>query len=436
MNVELYMILPGLHTALAEWLACLVYIAPRSKRLHSLERWAVYAVFLAALIVINQIRTKQEGILWILYMAVGTSIMYLMILACCKAGPWKALYHWSHAFIAAEFAASLEWQINCYLVYKGYPENHGVMLIVMAVIYLMVFGVLGFLNRRGDLMKKQPHTTPQEALAAAGIALAMFALSNTTFALQDDVISTMTGAGVLFIRTLADLSGLFMLYAHDAQRREISLRYELEAMDSLLNRQYEQFKLAEANNETMHRIYHDLKHQIAFIKTEQDEQKKASYIAEMEKAVSLHEAEAVTGNSVLDIILTNKNLTCAENGITMTCFADATGLERLDVMDICSIFGNAIDNAIEYEIRQNEPDQRLIKVMVYQENHFLLIRVENFCRERIPLANGLPETSKKDARYHGYGLKSIRRAAEKYNGSMILSQEDDWFALTVLIPEE
>ena len=135
-------------------------------------------------------------------------------------------------------------------------------------------------------------------------------------------------------------------------------------------------------------------------------------------------------------ILTSKNLICAENGITMTCFADATGLERLDVMDICSIFGNAIDNAIEYEIRRNEPGQRLIKVTVYRENHFLLIRVENFCREQIPLVNGLPVTSKQDARYHGYGLKSIRRAAEKYNGSMILSQEDDWFTLTVLIPEE
>ena len=306
----------------------------------------------------------------------------------------------------------------------------------MAIIYVMVFGILGFLNRRGDLMKKQPHTTPQEALATTGIAVAMFALSNIAFALRNDVISSMMGSGVLFVRTLADFSGLFMLYAHDAQRREIYLRYELEAMDGLLNRQYEQFKLAEANNETMHRIYHDLKHQIAFIISEQDEQKKASYIAEMEKDVSIHEAETVTGNSVLDTILTSKNLLCAENGITMICFADASGLERLDVMDICSIFGNAIDNAIEYEMRCNEPAQRLIKVTVYQENHFLLIRIENFCQEKIQMVNGLPRTSKKDARYHGYGLKSIRCAAEKYNGSMILSQEDDWFTLTVLIPEE
>ena len=436
MSGELYTILPGLHTAIAEWLACLVYIMPRSKRIRGWRLWAVYAAFLVVLTATNLFRAEQDGILWILLMTVGITEMYLMILSCCEARPWKCLYHWAHAFIAAEFAASLEWQINCYLVYSGYPIDQIHMLIIMAVIYLLVFCVLGYLNHRGDLMKNQPHTSCQEALAAAGIALSMFALSNIAFMLRDNVISTTMGAGVLFVRTLADFSGLFMLYAHDAQRREIYLRHELEAMDNLLNRQYEQFKLAEANSEAMHRVYHDLKHQIAFIKSEQDAEKKASYIAEMEKVVGIHEAEASTGNSVLDTILTSKNLKCAENGITMTCFADATGLERLDVMDVCSIFGNAIDNAIEYEMRRNDPNQRLIKVTVYQENHFLLIRVENYCQDIIPLVNGLPRTSKEDARNHGYGLKSIRRAVEKYNGTMTLSQEDDWFMLNILIPIE
>ena len=85
---------------------------------------------------------------------------------------------------------------------------------------------------------------------------------------------------------------------------------------------------------------------IAFIKAEKDEEKKASYLREMETVVSIHEAEAVTGNSVLDTILTSKNLLCAKSGITMTCFADAAGLERLDVMDICSIFGNYIGTRV------------------------------------------------------------------------------------------
>ncbi len=436
MSAELYSTMPGLHTAIAEWLACLVYIIPRSKRLSGVRLWGVCLVFLAVLTGTNLLRASQDGIVWMLLMLVGMLEMYLLMLLCCKAGKWKTLYHWAHAFIAAEFSASLEWQVNCYLIYSGFKISEVGMLAVMMLIYLMAFGFLWFVNRRGNLMKNQPHTSPKEALSAAAIAVSMFALSNIAFAFRDSVVSTTMGAGVLFVRTMADFSGLFMLYAHDEQRREIYLRHELEAMDGLLNRQYEQFKLAQANNETVHRLVHDLKHQIAFIKAEPDEQKKASYLTEMETAVSIHEAEAVTGNSVLDTILTSKKLVCAENGIVITCFADASGLDRLDVMDICSIFGNAIDNAIEYEMTVQDPELRLIKVAVYPENCFLLIRVENYCTEKLVFHDGLLKSSKKNPQTHGYGLKSIRRAAEKYNGSMTISQDDSWFILTVLIPLE
>ena len=125
-----------------------------------------------------------------------------------------------------------------------------------------------------------------------------------------------------------------------------------------------------------------------------------------------------------------------ENGITMTCFADGSGMRFLDVMDLCSIFGNALDNAIEYEKKIGDPEKRLIKVTVYNQNRFLLIRIENYCEETIPLRDGLPVTTKKDPAIHGYGLKSIRHAAEKYGGSLNVTQEPPWFVLTVLIPAE
>ena len=119
MNMELYRTLPGLHTAIAEWIACLLYIFPRTKRLNGWKLWTVCAVFFVALAFTNLVRTRTDGVPWVFLMAGGIAEMYLMILLCCKAGVWKALYHWAHAFIAAEFAASLERQLNCYLVYGG-----------------------------------------------------------------------------------------------------------------------------------------------------------------------------------------------------------------------------------------------------------------------------------------------------------------------------
>ena len=123
-----------------------------------------------------------------------------------------------------------------------------------------------------------------------------------------------------------------------------------------------------------------------------------------------------------------------EHGIVMTCFADAKDLGFMDVMDICSIFGNAIDNAIECEQGIEAKDKRLIKVTVCTQNSFLLIRISNYCEREVVFEAGLPQSTKSNSQMHGYGVKSIRLAVDKYSGHMTMEQEDNWFTLTALIP--
>jgi len=106
----------------------------------------------------------------------------------------------------------------------------------------------------------------------------------------------------------------------------------------------------------------------------------------------------------------------------------------IDMMDICSIFGNAIDNAIECVEKIADQNMRLIKLTVRTQNRFLLIRVENCTDKAIDLNGGQPATTKENKESHGYGIKSIRKAAEKYGGCMTLEQQDGWFIMTVLIP--
>ena len=433
-NQELYDIFPRLHTAIAEWLACMVYIWPRSKRFTGWKLFAVCLGFAVLLMIPNYLSENATGFSWLGLMAVCMLLMLCMIRACCKASFRKALHSWSHAFLAAEFAASLEWQINCYIMYDVEKIIAWETFIVMGITYLVVFSILWLLNNRIALMKIIPHVSWTDAMASVLIALMMFSLGNFRFALPELTISKVTGAGILFVRTMADFAGLLLLYIIDMQRRALYARYELSSMDNLLNRQYEQFQAAEVNNESLRRVYHDLKHQIAFIREEKDLEKRESFLAHLDDAVSGYEAYANTGNAVLDTLLTSKNLICQEHRITMIIFADAKDMGFLDVMDICSIFGNAIDNAIEAEQRIGDPDSRLIKVTVRTQNRFLMIRIENYCTDKILMDNGLIATSKKDKKLHGFGIKSIRRAVDKYEGTMTIGQEEDWFILNMLIP--
>ena len=118
----------------------------------------------------------------------------------------------------------------------------------------------------------------------------------------------------------------------------------------------------------------------------------------------------------------------------MTCYADAGQMGFMHVMDVCSIFGNAIDNAIECVCKIADEDKRLIKVTVYTQNHFLLIRIENYCESPVTFDSGLPVTTKADSQMHGYGVKSIKQAVEKYRGHLDVEQEENWFRITALIP--
>lgn len=366
---------PRAHTAIAEWLACIVFMLPMKKRLKNWQLGLLYAGVLAAFLI-----TNQDHYPFLLIILLDFLYMLIMIGVGCKLSWAEIGYYWAYAFISSEFAASLEWQINYYLIAAGAIRPGWQTYIGLILVCAVVFGVLFQINRRINRSRERLRVNAREMLSALVIVLAAFLISNINFAFRDNIFTQLLGAGVLYSRTLVDFGGMVMLFAHSESRREVNLRLELEAMENLLNRQYEQYRQFEHNNRALHRIYHDLKHQLAFIRMEENEEKRESYLSELVQAINVYESEVNTGSSVLDTLLTSKNIVCREHGITMTCFADAHDLDFIDVMDVCAIFGNAIDNAIECEQKNGDPQTRLIKVNVYTQNRFLLIRVENYVR--------------------------------------------------------
>lgn len=116
--------------------------------------------------------------------------------------------------------------------------------------------------------------------------------------------------------------------------------------------------------------------------------------------------------------------------------ADGTLLGCVSEMDMCTLVGNALDNAIEYERLLDDDERRLIHVTVSRVNGFVLIRVENYINNpgAFVIRNGLPVTTKGNTDYHGFGLKSIRYTAMSYGGTLTVTIRDHWFDLRVLIP--
>ena len=164
-----------------------------------------------------------------------------------------------------------------------------------------------------------------------------------------------------------------------------------------------------------------------------DERKK--WIDSLEQELESYSPELETGNSVLDTLIAGKMMNCRANNIKITCVADGDILDFMHVADICTIFGNALDNAIESVTLIDDPEKRLIHLSLSQKKNFVLIQINNYCENTITLKNGYPVTTKADKGNHGFGLKSIRYTIEKYHGTLNFDLNDNWFELKMLIPK-
>ncbi|MCP1110925.1 ATP-binding protein [Ohessyouella blattaphilus] len=434
MMEQMFPDIPRLYTAIAEWIACVIYIIPLKKKLKGMRLILVLAGMLGLQCLVQGIAGRMPIAFWVPGMILAMVFMYLNIYCCCDLSLLDTGYCCARAFITAEFAASLGWQLYCFFFLGRTMDNRVVPVMVMGLTYAAVFFMIYLLESKRILRNVRLGVSGKELISAVLIAAAAFIISNVYFAVQTTVFQGQTGAALFFIRTVVDFSGLTMLYAQQEQRNEIRLRREVEALDQVLNRQYEQYQQSKGNIELLNRKYHDLKHQIAIIRSEEDPEKKESYLVEMDHAIKIYESNNNTGNKVLDVVLTGKNMYCVEHHINLTCVIDGQQLAFMKAMDICSIFGNALDNAIESVMKLKEQEKRLIRVAVYSQNNLLMMRFENYIEEVPAFEEGLPATTKKNKDFHGYGIKSIKHTAEKYGGNLTIHTEDNWFVLRVLIP--
>lgn len=425
--------IPRIYTAIAEWMACMLFILPVKKRFDRVKT----GVLMAAALVIQSLFLTMTGSVriyfWIPCMIIAVLLMIGFIYGCCDISLTDAGYFGMIAFVAAEFTASIEWQIVCFF-WNGTVPAVIIQIVMLVLIYGSVAVILYKMLHMHLPKDGKMGISLKEYISGLVIAIAVFAVSNISFLTENTPFSGRYSFEIGNIRTLVDLGGIAILYAHLTQCCELRVRKELEAVQNVLQNQYVQYKQSRESIELINYKYHDLKHQIAVLRSEEDPKKREEFLNRMEEEIRQYEAQNKTGNKVLDTVLTTKSLYCAKHGITFTCVADGTLLDFMDVMDICSIFGNALDNAIECELKIQEKEKRLIHVTVSKQKQFLILRFENYCEETLQYQEGTPVTTKKEKEFHGYGLKSIQYTVNKYDGAVSMNLEDNWFELKVLIP--
>lgn len=227
---------------------------------------------------------------------------------------------------------------------------------------------------------------------------------------------------------------IFILWLQLEQRRESALSARLEIERRLRVQNQEQYERSRTNVALINQKCHDLKHHLAALRLEKDPILREQGLQEIEQAVLIYDAVAETGNEVLDTVLTEKSLICEQDHISWTCMANGALLDFMSAVDIYTLFGNALDNAIENSREIEDREKRVVSVIVQESRGMVLIQIENYYSHALQRKDGLPVTTKLDPDQHGYGLKSIASIAQRYGGLMNINPEDGIFLLSILIP--
>lgn len=198
-----------------------------------------------------------------------------------------------------------------------------------------------------------------------------------------------------------------------------------------LQQQFAYYQEKLKDEEKVRSVYHDMKNHLLVLQRQINSPETAEMVEKLQSQVAMYEDYEHTGNDILDIILKEKSETAREKHIALSVTADLNGVDFIEPLDVSTIFGNGLDNAIEASEKLPE-EQRAIIVKAGRVQNFFSVLIENSCLQNREYTK--QRTTKSDDFLHGFGISNMRKAAEKYDGQLTIKCENEKFTLKILIP--
>ncbi len=290
-------------------------------------------------------------------------------------------------------------------------------LVVFPLVYLIALGTIGWFAAKNECWKKSDMRFNALSIAVVFICVGLTRLVNR----YGEVNSVPVSIYAITCCAMA-LVVQFVLY------HAVDLRTENTALNLMWQEERKQYELSKKTIDTINIKYHDLKHKLRDMRLPADE------VESIKDAVRIYGSRIRTGNEALDVLLTENSLRCSEEGISLTYMGNGADLGFMQTMDVYSLFGNAISNAVEAVEKLENPEKKIIDIVSERKGDLISIHIRNYFTGSLRFEDGLPQTGKTEEEgFHGYGMKSMKLIAEKYGGSLSVSSEGDLFMLDVFL---
>ena len=429
----------SLLVALAEWTVLLFFVYPYSRERFLDKRSLCLHTAILALFLFLQLR-HFPVLIYCLLMLLFTAV-YICLLTHC--GWFNGVLESSILCLYLELGSSLcRDGLLAFGLKRLFPGLSDLALnLTLLGLFAAYLALLCLLFSRRRRRLDLPITTGQ----TAGLLFPLL-LYLAVRTMQYDQVQQLDNLGWLRYDLLQYAVAFCALLLISTTRGMLSTQIE---RNELLHRQMldeqkqQQYEVQRESIDFINRRYHDLKHYLTGIETALAEAG-AGDGGELEQARELVETIRQeidpygrmqrTGSSVLDVLLSQRIQECQSKNIRLLPYIDGSATGFLSTLDLCALFGNAMDNAIEAANALADNALREISVKIGVSDGLLLMRFFNYFEgDRRQSGAGFLST-KDNAPEHGFGLRNIAAIAEKYGGTISVDCRDNSFTLHILIP--
>ncbi|CEN21109.1 sensor histidine kinase VirS [[Clostridium] sordellii] len=257
----------------------------------------------------------------------------------------------------------------------------------------------------------------------------------------DKVISKFDIAILITASIIILISKWNHLYILGKSIYSYKLDYENRILKENVLKEQNYYRKINTEKDKVRALYHDMKNHMICIRNlceEKNTDELIKYIDSMEIKISNYNKlnqNCNTGNMIVDSILRVKKNICSEKNIDFFIDVDFSKSDFMDMVDICTIFSNLIDNAIEAcdKINDKNVPKKIILKSKYIDG-FCIIFIENTKINEVKQIKKLFLTSKNNLYMHGIGLKNVKKVINKYFGEVSFSYSKKIFTVKIMIP--
>lgn len=333
-------------------------------------------------------------------------------------------------YIILAFAAELIVSVvtkNAYIepLQKYEYENEiGIFLSRMVIFWVVL--LLGYFSHHRNEQKILPIWTmfvsPCIPILTIGVELLFTTVSGVTA--QSVTVSMI----LLFIINIV----VFFLY------ESLSIAYaraaKATAAEQEKNYYQNQCQLMQNAVEDTRRFHHDISNHFSIVETFLEDHKTneaSQYLQELIQKEKKSVLYSTSGNIVVDSIINYKLRSVSDWNVAVTVDIVIPTELPIEIVDLSTILTNLLDNAVQ--ALQKTDGKRELKIAMTYRKGMLFVAVKNTYPGKVHYENGEIVTTKEDTESHGYGLKNVESAAEKYDGICQLHHNDVYFDAEVAL---